>query len=133
MSTTTEQAQSRTVEEYLRFWSAATEDEQRAIAADVFTEQIEYHALPGIMHGIDELIGFHAEFVQHVGPAEYRSRAATDQHHDRARLPWEIVLADGSSFAAGTDVLNFTADGRIEAVSAFVDRLPEGFDEHAAG
>ncbi|SDT15215.1 nuclear transport factor 2 family protein [Microlunatus soli] len=131
MSTTTEHTTESTIEQYLQFWSAATEVDQRAIAAEVFADDVEYHALPGIFHGVDQLIGFRAEFTEHVGPVSYRGRGAADHHHDRARVPWEIVLADGTSFATGTDILDLTDDGRIAAVSAFVDQPPEGFDQHA--
>jgi hypothetical protein len=51
---------------------------------------------------------------------------------DRARLRWEILVGpEESSFAAGTDVVQFDEDGRISSVSAFVDRAPVGFDPHA--
>lgn len=132
MSTTVEQTQQQTVAQYVRFWNGPTADEQRSIATQVFTDDIEYHSLPGIFRSVEEMIGFRIEFVGHVGAAEFRRRAPVDQHHDRARMRWEIVLADGASFAAGTDILDFSADGRIEAVSSFVDRLPEGFDAHPA-
>ncbi|MFH8381496.1 hypothetical protein ACH4E7_11205 [Kitasatospora sp. NPDC018058] len=38
---------------------------------------------------------------------------------------------EGTSFAAGTDVVQLDEDGRITAVTVFVDRAPEGFDAAA--
>jgi hypothetical protein len=34
---------------------------------------------------------------------------------------------DGKSFATGTDVLELDDQGRIAAISSFLDRAPEGF------
>jgi hypothetical protein len=65
-----------------------------------------------------------------MGAASFRSRQEPEFHHDRARLKWEIMVGD-TSFAEGTDVLAFDADGRIDSVTAFLDRAPEGFDPHA--
>ncbi len=118
-----------TVERYEAFWNAGTSDEQRRIATEVFVDEIEYRALPGVLTGVDAMIDFRTQLVEHVGAVTYRSRTAPDHHHDRARLRWEIVLADGTSFAEGTDILTLTSDGRVSSVTAFLDRAPQGFDE----
>jgi len=118
------------IETYLRFWNAE-EPEQRAIAATLFTDDVEYHAVPAVVTGVDALVAFRREFVDAMGAAQYRAREAADHHHDRIRLPWEIVLANGTSFAAGTDVLDVAGDGRVRAISAFLDRAPEGFEARA--
>ncbi|WP_327038027.1 isomerase [Micromonospora maris] len=120
-----------TVERYVRFWNTGQSEEQRRLAADTFTEEVSYHALVDVLTGVQALIDFRGQFIQRVGAAVFRRRAAPQIHHDRARLMWEIELDSGQSFAAGTDVLVFDADGRISSVSTFLDRAPEGFDPHA--
>jgi hypothetical protein len=117
------------VDRYEAFWNAETSDEQRRIAADAFVDEIEYRALPGVLTGVDVMIDFRAQLVEHVGSVTYRARTAPDHHHDRARLRWEIVLADGTSFAEGTDILTLASDGRVSSVTAFLDRAPQGFGE----
>jgi hypothetical protein len=130
VTVTTRPTPTEAVERYLQFWNAETPHEQRRIAADVFTDDIEYHAVPGVLSGTDALIDFRTRFTDHMGPVTYRARTSPDHHHDRTRLRWEIVLADGTSFATGTDVMNLAPDGRITSVTAFLDRAPEGFDHH---
>ena len=130
MTVTTELDPTPMLQRYVAFWNADTAEDQRRIAADVFVDGIEYHALPGVMSGIDAMIDFRSEFTAHMGPVNYRARSAPDHHHDRARLRWEIVLADGTSFATGTDVMSLAPDGRITSVTVFLDRAPEGFDQH---
>jgi len=128
--TTSSLAPTAVVERYVRFWNAETAQEQRRIAAEAFTDDVEYHAVPGVFTGTEALVDFRTQFVEHMGSVTFRALTAPDHHHDRARLRWEIVLEDGTSFATGTDVLNLAPDGRITAVTAFLDRAPEGFDQH---
>ncbi|CAM3027197.1 isomerase [Saccharomonospora xinjiangensis] len=130
--TTTSVDPARIITQYAAFWNAGTSEEQRRIADDVFIDEIEYRAVPGVWHGVNSMISFRDQFVDHVGAVTYRARTEPDHHHDRARLRWELVLADGTSFAEGTDILAFNADGRITSVTAFLDRAPAGgpADQH---
>lgn len=130
MTATTDLPVTEAIERYARFWNAETADAQRRIAAELFTDGLEYHAVPGVLFGAEALIDFRSQFIGHVGQASYRPLATPDHHHDRARMRWEIVLADGTSFAAGTDIFDLAPDGRITSVTAFLDRAPEGFEHH---
>lgn len=118
------------LDQYVDFWNADSTAEQRRIAAMVFDEPVEYHAPIGLLSGAEQLINFRNQFTDHMGHASLVVRRAPETHHDRARLLWEIQLAGGESFATGTDVISFAADGRISSISSFLDRAPEGFDPH---
>lgn len=57
----------------------------------------------------------------------FRLTGPVDGHHDTARFSWELVSeADGSAPVAGSDVITLDADGRIESVLGFLDRVPAG-------
>ncbi|MCW3839074.1 nuclear transport factor 2 family protein [Micromonospora yasonensis] len=120
-----------TVERYVRFWNTGKPDEQQELAAETFTDDVRYHAVIGVFTGRQALIGFHDQFTGHMTDAVFQRRGEPQFHHDRGRLLWEIEVGDGKSFATGTDVLVFDADGRISEITAFLDRAPEGFDPHA--
>jgi hypothetical protein len=117
-------------EDYARFWNTAEPAERSRVAAAVFAEDVDYHSAVGVLAGAQALGEFRDEFIQHVGEATLVHLGEPDRLTDRARLRWEIVLADGTSFAAGTDVLVLAEDGRIASVTAFLDRAPEGFADH---
>ncbi|MEU6904662.1 isomerase [Streptomyces coeruleorubidus] len=119
--------------QYVRFWNAGTEPEQRRLAATALAEGVEYRAEIGILSGAQALMDFRNQFVAHVGTAALRLRERPQVHHRRARLQWEILTGDGdgASFATGTDVIQFDQDGRISSVIAFLDRAPAGFDAEA--
>ncbi|CAM3532350.1 isomerase [Occultella aeris] len=96
----------------------------------MFSDDVDYHAAVGVLTGAQALGGFRDEFIAHMGEANLVHLGGPDRLTDRARLRWEIVLADGTSFATGTDVLVLAEDGRISSVTAFLDRAPEGFADH---
>jgi hypothetical protein len=108
---------------YLRFWNAAQPAEQ------TFVDDVEYAAPVGVLRGPAALIDFRDQFTGHVTGAELHAIGEAEAHHDRARLRWEIIVA-GERFAAGTDVILVGPDGRIEAVTSFLDQAPVGFQVH---
>ncbi len=120
---------SDTIESYLRFWNAPPE-EQRRLGADLFADDVAYVTPIGVRSGVAELAAFTEQFADGVGAYELRARTEPDAHHDRARVPWEILVR-GHSFAEGTDVLVTDETGRVTSITSFVDRAPEGFDPHA--
>src|SRR3546814_570304 len=119
----------RTIDSYLQFWNSE-EDDQRRIGGGLFANDVSYHAIVGVLTGVDALVDFRAQLIENVGEVRFQARQPADQHHDRARLLWEVVREDGSSFAAGTDVIAFAPDGLVRDVSVFLDRAPEGFEDH---
>ncbi|MEU8876214.1 isomerase [Streptomyces javensis] len=121
------------LEQYVRFWNADAEPEQRRLAAAAFTDCVEYRAQIGILSGAQALMDFRNQFAAHMGTVALRLRQRPEVHHHRARLQWEILTGDGDGtpFAAGTDVLQLDENGRISSVVAFLDRAPEGFDPEA--
>ncbi|MFD6175157.1 isomerase [Streptomyces coeruleorubidus] len=119
------------LEQYVRFWNADTEREQRRLAATALADGVEYRAEIGVLSGAQALMDFRNQFVAHVGTAALRLRERPQVHHHRARLQWEILTGDGVSFATGTDVIQFDREGRISSVTAFLDRAPAGFDAEA--
>ncbi|WP_225837964.1 nuclear transport factor 2 family protein [Streptomyces sp. NK08204] len=121
-----------TVEDYVRFWNAQEPGEQQRLAAAVFTEDVRYYALIGVLSGPSALIGFREQFTQHMGGAVFSSRREPEILHGRARLMWRIEAGGKESFATGTDILVFDEGGRITTVSAFLDQAPEGFDPNAS-
>jgi ketosteroid isomerase-like protein len=120
-----------TVDRYLAFWNAPTSEAGHRLATDVFTEDVSYSAPIAVLSGADQLIDFREQLVGHIGAVNLDAREQPETHHDRVRLKWEIRLADGESFATGTDVIVLASDGRISSITAFLDRAPEGFDPHA--
>ena len=111
---------------YVRFWNVADADERQRLAAATFSDNVSNHAPVGVMHGVDELIGFRNQFAEHSPGYVFRARTQSQAHHGRVRVQWEIIV-DGKSFATGTDVLQLDDHDHITAIIGFLDRAPEGF------
>ncbi|MGP4114785.1 nuclear transport factor 2 family protein [Streptomyces sp. 4N509B] len=123
----------RNVDGYLRFWNAEAPEEQRRLASATFTDDVEYRAPVGVLSGPSALMGFREQFAGHMGAVVFRARRDPEIHHGRARLLWAIDADGKEPFATGTDVLVLDADGRISAITTFLDQAPEGFDPDAHG
>lgn len=130
MTDTTTPPVTVTIDNYLRFWSTAPGDEQRALGLRVFDPRVRYRAPLGARDGLDSLLVLAGEFADQLGQLTMTARAEPDLHHEYARVPW-VLTRGGEHFAEGTDILSFDADGRVTAVTTFVDQPPAGFDPHA--
>lgn len=126
-TTTTDAAPKVVVDRYLEFWNAAPDDQLR-LAPSTFAAGINYTTPVGLMSGVEALVDFKRQLAEHLGSFRFVAREEPQAHHHLVRLPWDIVTADGTSFATGTDVIECDDAGTIRAVSGFLDRAPEGFD-----
>ncbi|KQC38421.1 MULTISPECIES: nuclear transport factor 2 family protein [unclassified Frankia] len=115
------------VERYFAAWNATEPDRIAAAVSAAWTPDGGYTDPTAEVVGRDriaELIaGVHRQFPGFT----FRPVGTADGHHDVVRFGWELVSpADGSAPVAGFDVLTLAEDGRIRAVSGFLDRVPAG-------
>lgn len=112
------------VQRYFVAWNAPTEELQKAVAA-AFEEDGTYTDPLADVKGHEGVIsvisGAHTQFPG----CEFKLTGTPDGHHDVVRFTWDLVSkTDGSSPAAGFDVITLAEDGRIKTVIGFLDRLP---------
>jgi hypothetical protein len=70
---------------------------------------------------IDSMIGaVQTQFPEFV----FRLKPGVDAHHDVARFGWELGPAGGEAVIVGIDVMVLAADGRINDVYGFWDKVP---------
>lgn len=113
-------------ERYVRFWNA-DEAEQGRLGTETFTEDVVNRGQAAVMNGPAAFIKFKRDLTDHVGEVAFLARTEPQHHHNVVRVPWEIQLGSGESFATGTDILDVADDGRIGGIISFLDRPPEGF------
>ena len=73
--------------------------------------------------GIDALI---AAAQQHFPGCASAAAASADAHHDRLRFSWELGPTGAAPVAGGTDMAVVAPDGRLAAVTGFIDFAPKG-------
>ena len=108
------------VHDYLATWNEPDPERRRALAAAVWTEEGTY--LDPLMEGagpdgIAVMIGAaQAQFPGH----RFELAFGPDAHNDVARFAWRLVGENGT-VAAGTDFATVAEDGRLRAVTGFLE------------
>lgn len=109
------------VERYIAMWNEPDADKRRELVAQTVTEDARYldplMAGDGI-DGISEMIGgAQQQFPGH----RFALVAGPDAHHDRVRFTWSLVTNDGDPAAIGTDFVTVAEDGRMRAITGFLE------------
>ncbi|MFD9288948.1 nuclear transport factor 2 family protein [Streptomyces sp. NPDC060030] len=114
------------VERYFAAWNAATPDDLVKAVASAFTEDGTYTDPLVEARGHDGITAAIAGAQRQFAGFRFELTGTPDAHHDLVRFTWDLVsTADGSSPAAGFDVITLAEDGSIISVAGFLDRLPQ--------
>jgi hypothetical protein len=114
-----------TVANYIAAWNETDAGRRRDIIARTWTDDGSYldsHRDSTGHTAIDDMIAA----VQERFPGyRFRLSSGIEAHHDRIRFSW---IAGGTEqaplFFGGTDFVVLAADGRMHAVTGFVDAMP---------
>jgi hypothetical protein len=112
------------VDRYIAIWNEADAGRRRDLIERTWAEDASY--LDRLMQGdghndIDAMIrGMQAQFPGH----RFRRTGGIDTHHGRLRFSWELVAADGTPFVGGVDFGVLAEDGRLKAITGFLDHMP---------
>jgi hypothetical protein len=113
---------STVVDGYIAMWNETSPERRREIIADTWSDDASYldPLMAGDGHaGIDAMVaGAQEQFPGH----RFELTAGPDAHHDRVRFAWKLVGADGGEpVAAGVDFATVADDGRLRAVTGFLE------------
>ena len=106
---------------YVTLWNETDAGKRRALIAKAWTEDATY--VDPLMKsegqsGIDAMIaGVQQRFAGH----HFTLRGTPEGHNDRVRFSWSLAKGE-TPIAHGTDVAVVTADGRLKAVTGFLDQ-----------
>jgi len=110
---------------YIAAWNTTDPARRRDVIARTWVEDGSYldaHREGAGHAAIDAMIG--AVQAQFPG-CRFRLSSGIEAHHDRVRFSW---CAGGSEqaplFFAGTDFATLAPDGRLRAVTGFIDAMP---------
>ncbi len=110
------------VEDYIASFNETDPARRRALIDRAWAEDATY--IDPVMagdgrDGIDRMVAAaQAQFPGH----RFEPTLAPDLHHDRVRFGWRLVnAADGTPVAAGVDFGTLSDDGRLRAVTGFLE------------
>jgi len=112
------------IDRYFAMWNETDAGRRRDLIARTWTENARYldPMLEGQgPQGIDAMV---ATVHQRFPGYRFRRTSEIDLHHDRLRFSWELAPADGPVLADGVDFGVIAADGRLEAITGFIDHAP---------
>ena len=136
------QAAQQLADRYMALWNEPDADRRRRMIAELWTEDgsqtlqppqamCEIAASPGIglaatleARGHSELQARATTSYEHWVGSEglrFRARDVAERLGDVVKFHWEAVAGDGSTAAAGLNVLVLAADGRVQRNYTFVD------------
>lgn len=111
---------------YLAAWNETDAARRRELIGHTWTESASYvdPLMRGDGHvGIDAMIAA----VQTRFPGFRFTRVTpVDAHGDHLRFTWELGPAGEAALVVGTDFATVSADGRLQAMTGFIDRAPAG-------
>ncbi|WP_067486621.1 nuclear transport factor 2 family protein [Actinomadura hibisca] len=114
----------KAIERYLAIWNETDAAARRAEIDAVWGDAPVYVDPLAVAEGKDAIDATIAA-VQAQFPAWVFTLAGeVDAHHDLARFTWELGPEGGEAPVVGFDVAVFGADGRIEKVHGFLDKVP---------
>jgi SnoaL-like domain len=112
------------IDRYFAMWNETDAGRRRDLIARTWTDDARYvdPMLEGEgRKGIDAMVaGVHERFPGY----KFRRTGGIDLHHDRVRFSWQLAPAGGPVFADGVDFGVIAADGRLQAITGFIDHAP---------
>jgi hypothetical protein len=112
------------VDRYIALWNETDRERRRALVACTFGEGASYADPLMAGDGRDAIDDMVAAAQQRFPGHRVRRLGEIDRHHDRIRFRWELVAPAGAAIAEGTDFAT-VAGARLEAVTGFIDRMPD--------
>ncbi|QKW06187.1 nuclear transport factor 2 family protein [Streptomyces sp. NA04227] len=113
------------IERYIAAWNTRDAEARAKAVAAAWAEDGTYTDPLTEARGHEQLVAAIGATQAQFPGYEFKVTGEPDGHHDLVRFTWDLVsVADGSSPAAGFDVITLAEDGRITSVAGFFDRLP---------
>ena len=119
------------VEMYFAFWNEPDEARRQTLIAETFAADASYAGPPVEGDGREGIAALANQMKGHLAGYLFNRTSEVDAQHDVLRYTWEIVPVDGGQpLAAGIDFCKLDPEGRIQAVSVFLDVAPAGVGDH---
>jgi hypothetical protein len=110
------------VDGYIAAWNESDADRRRDLVADAFADDASYVDPLMTGEGIDGIAAMIGAAQQQFPGHRFELSAGPDAHHDRVRFAWTMVgVDDGTAVAAGVDFATVAGDGRLHAVTGFLE------------
>ena len=111
------------IEQYIAAWNTTDAAARKELVGRVFTPEATYTDPMAQVAGHDEIDALVAQAQGMFPGLEFTLAGPVDALHDVARFAWNLGPRGGEPVVVGFDVA-VIADGRIDKVHGFLDRVP---------
>ena len=110
---------------YLEAWNETDADARLALVASLWAADGSYTDPLADVRGPDAIAGLIGAAQQQFPGLTFRLGGPVDANHQQARFSWHLGPASGGEpLVIGFDVLVLDADGMIQNVHGFLDKVP---------
>jgi hypothetical protein len=109
---------------YIDTWNETDPDARRAAVDQLYTEDARYIDPLAAADGRDAIAAMIGSVQEQFPGFVFRLAGTVDGHHNQARFGWELGPAGAEAPIVGFDVAVADADGRIQTVLGFLDKVP---------
>jgi SnoaL-like domain len=109
------------VNTYLAMWNETDRDARRALGERVMTAEATYVDPMADVAGLEAMSELIASVQAQFPGHRFELHTQPEAHHDRLRFRWALVPDGGEPVAIGLDVAELEDDGRIVAITGFLD------------
>lgn len=112
------------VSRYLACWNETDPTARRELLAQYWTPEAIYIDPLSDVQGYEAIDATIAAVQAQFPGLVFTSAGDVDTHHNLSRFSWGLGPAGGEALVIGFDVVVTDADGRIDSVLGFLDRVP---------
>ena len=113
------------VDRYIAIWNETDPTRRRDLIGHTWTDDACYVDPLVVTEGHDAIDATVAAVQTQFPGVTFRLAGPIDAHHNLARFTWELApAADQAPLVVGFDVAVVSADGRLQHVHGFLDRVP---------
>jgi hypothetical protein len=109
------------VDGYIAMWNETDPERRRSIIEETWTEDASYVDPQAEVAGAEGISALVAAVQEQFPGHRFVLASGPDAHHDRVRFTWQLVAEGGAAIATGLDVAVVADDGRLRAVTGFLE------------
>lgn len=112
------------IDRYLACWNETSPQRRRQLIDELWTEEATYCDPLAAVRGRDAIDATVAAVQAQFPGFVFTAGGPVDAHHNQARFSWGLGPDGAEPVVEGFDVVVLDADGRIETVLGFLDKVP---------
>jgi hypothetical protein len=110
---------SETITAYMDAWNETDPAKRASLLGQCWSDAGAYTDPMADVQGREALSGLIDGFHKQMPGASIVTSTGLDQHHNRVRFGWKLLMEDGSERMEGIDIAVLADDGRLASITGF--------------